>query len=82
MGKICEFYKGKNVLVTGATGYCGKVLVEKLLRTCVGIGNIFIIVRRKKNGKRKLIKSHKAYDNFFNLKHLQKSDILPTLIIW
>lgn len=52
MGKICEFFDKKNVLVTGALGYCGKILVEKLLRTCEGIGKIFIIVRQKKSGKR------------------------------
>jgi alcohol-forming fatty acyl-CoA reductase len=51
MGKICEFYSGKNVLVTGATGFCGKVLVEKLLRSCEGIGKIYVLIRKKKNGK-------------------------------
>lgn len=51
MGKICEFYSGKNVLITGATGFCGTVLVEKLLRSCGSIGKIYILVRRKKNGK-------------------------------
>lgn len=55
MGKISEFYSGKNVLVTGATGYCGKVLVEKLLRSCESIGKIYILVRRKKNGKNKIL---------------------------
>ncbi|CRL04380.1 CLUMA_CG017471, isoform A [Clunio marinus] len=47
MGQISEFYKGKNILVTGATGFCGKVLVEKLLRSC-NVGKIFILVRHKK----------------------------------
>jgi alcohol-forming fatty acyl-CoA reductase len=51
MGKICEFYCGKNVFITGATGFCGKVLVEKLLRVCESIGKIYILVRKKKNGK-------------------------------
>lgn len=52
MGKIREFYSGKNVLVTGATGFCGKVLVEKLLRSCENIGKIYVLIRRKKNGKK------------------------------
>jgi alcohol-forming fatty acyl-CoA reductase len=51
MGKICEFYRGKNVVVTGATGFCGKVLIEKLLRSFEDIGKIYILIRRKKNGK-------------------------------
>lgn len=46
--KIAEFYKGKNVLVTGATGFLGKLLVEKLLRACPDIATVFILVRPKK----------------------------------
>lgn len=29
---ILEFYKGKNILITGGSGFFGKVLLEKLLR--------------------------------------------------
>lgn len=46
--QIVNFYTGKNVLVTGATGFLGKLLVEKLLRACPDIGTIFILVRSKK----------------------------------
>lgn len=45
---IQEFYKGKSVFITGATGFLGKVLVEKLLRSCPGIDQIFVLVRSKK----------------------------------
>lgn len=44
---IAEFYSGKDILITGATGFMGKVLVEKLLRSCPTIGNIYIIVRSR-----------------------------------
>lgn len=47
---IPEFFEGKNVFITGATGFMGKVLVEKLLRSCPDIGNIYILMRPK-NGK-------------------------------
>ena len=33
-GKISDFYNGKSILVTGSTGFMGKVLVHKLLSDC------------------------------------------------
>lgn len=44
---IPEFYKNRDVLVTGATGFVGKVLIEKLLRSCYGIKRVFILLRPK-----------------------------------
>ncbi|KAF6208949.1 hypothetical protein GE061_014692 [Apolygus lucorum] len=46
--RVRDYYKGKNVLVTGATGLMGKALVEKLLRSCPEIGNIYCIIRTKR----------------------------------
>jgi fatty acyl-CoA reductase len=31
--KIKEFFKDKKILLTGCTGFLGKVLVEKILRS-------------------------------------------------
>ena len=45
---IKQFYAGKDVLVTGATGFMGKVLVEKLLRSIPDIGDVYILVREKR----------------------------------
>jgi alcohol-forming fatty acyl-CoA reductase len=61
MSKVCEFYSGKNVLITGATGFCGKVLVEKLLRSCEGIGKIYVLVRKKKQAM-----THERYEAYAN----------------
>jgi nucleoside-diphosphate-sugar epimerase len=36
------------VLITGATGFMGKVLVEKLLRSCPGINKIYLLMRSKR----------------------------------
>lgn len=45
---ISEFYNGRSIFITGATGFMGKALVEKLLRSCPGIKNIYILVRPKR----------------------------------
>lgn len=45
---IPEFYSNKSVFVTGSTGFIGKVLLEKLLRSCPNIGSIYILVRPKR----------------------------------
>ncbi|XP_053622062.1 fatty acyl-CoA reductase wat-like [Plodia interpunctella] len=45
---VQQFYNGKNVLITGATGFLGKILVEKLLRCCPGVENLYLLVRQKK----------------------------------
>ncbi|CAH1114013.1 unnamed protein product [Psylliodes chrysocephalus] len=44
---IPEFYQNKNVFITGASGFLGKLLVEKLLRSSSGIKNIYVLIRPK-----------------------------------
>ncbi|KAL4711336.1 hypothetical protein ACJJTC_019177 [Scirpophaga incertulas] len=46
--EIQRFYYGKNVLITGATGFLGKILMEKLLRCCPGVENLYLLVRQKR----------------------------------
>lgn len=45
---VSRWYSDRSVLVTGATGFMGKVLVEKLLRSCPGLKSIYVLVRPKK----------------------------------
>uniref|UniRef100_A0A669R1Q8 Fatty acyl-CoA reductase n=1 Tax=Phasianus colchicus TaxID=9054 RepID=A0A669R1Q8_PHACC len=47
MVSIPEYYEGKNVLLTGATGFMGKVLLEKLLRSCPKVKAVYVLVRPK-----------------------------------
>lgn len=46
--KIKDYYGGTTVLVTGGTGCIGKAVIEKLLRTCKDIKQIYVILRDKK----------------------------------
>ncbi|KAK9501400.1 hypothetical protein O3M35_012133 [Rhynocoris fuscipes] len=45
---IIDWYTGKNVLISGGTGFMGKVLVEKILRSIPNIGKIYILCRSKR----------------------------------
>lgn len=46
--RIPAVFAGKNVFITGASGFLGKVLVEKLLRSCPDVGNVYMLLRAKK----------------------------------
>ncbi|XP_053669822.1 putative fatty acyl-CoA reductase CG5065 [Anopheles nili] len=47
-GGIAEAYAGRSIFITGATGFMGKIMVEKLLRDCGGIERIYLLIRAKK----------------------------------
>ncbi|GFY81654.1 Jojoba acyl CoA reductase-related male sterility protein [Actinidia rufa] len=44
---IVKFLQGKNLFVTGATGFLAKVFVEKILRTNPEVSRIFLMIRAK-----------------------------------
>ena len=46
---VAEFYRDRSLLITGATGFMGKVLVEKLLRSCSAVGKIYLLMRPRGN---------------------------------
>ena len=45
---VPEFYSGKNIFLTGATGFIGKVFIEKVLRSCPDVGDIYILIRPRR----------------------------------
>ncbi|KAJ8664288.1 hypothetical protein QAD02_005950 [Eretmocerus hayati] len=46
--EVQKFYAGKTIFITGATGFMGKCLVEKLLRSCPDVKHIYLLVRERK----------------------------------
>ncbi|CAH1962542.1 unnamed protein product [Acanthoscelides obtectus] len=45
---IQDFYKDTNIFITGSTGFLGKILIEKLLRSCKDVSTLYLLVRSKK----------------------------------
>uniref|UniRef100_A0A1B6KTI1 Fatty acyl-CoA reductase n=1 Tax=Graphocephala atropunctata TaxID=36148 RepID=A0A1B6KTI1_9HEMI len=81
--KICTHLAKQNVLVTGATGFVGLALVEKLLRTVPNIGTIYLLIRPK-HGKRvserlEEIKESSIFERLINSGHASALDKLVAL---
>lgn len=45
---IKKFYEGSEVFITGASGFIGKALVEKILRSCPRIKTVYVLLRERK----------------------------------
>ena len=45
LSPINRFYSGKSIVVTGSTGFIGKVLIEKLLYSCPDVKKIYLLIR-------------------------------------
>ncbi|XP_031773360.1 putative fatty acyl-CoA reductase CG5065 isoform X1 [Apis florea] len=46
---ISEWLQGRNVFITGGSGFMGKVLIYKLLVSCDYLENIFVLIRKKRD---------------------------------
>ncbi|KAM3955185.1 fatty acyl-CoA reductase wat [Aphomia sociella] len=60
---IQQFYTDQCVFITGGTGFLGKVLIEKLLRSCGDVDTIYVLIRSKK-GKDPTVRLHEMLDEF------------------
>lgn len=47
--QIQKLFAGSTVLLTGGTGFLGKLIVEKLLRCCPDLKKLYMLARPKKN---------------------------------
>lgn len=45
--QVRQFYADKVVLMTGITGFVGKVLLEKFLRECTNFKKLYLLIRMK-----------------------------------
>lgn len=45
---LLDFFNGANLLITGVTGFLGKIVIEKILRSLPHVNKIYVLVREKK----------------------------------
>lgn len=43
-----EFLRGAHVLITGSTGFVGKIMLDKLIRSIPHLGHVYLLIRGKK----------------------------------
>lgn len=73
---IQTFFNGSTVFITGASGFLGKLLLEKLLWSCKDTKKIYILLRTKKD-KDPEKRFHEIFDTVF-FERLKRAD--PTFI--
>ena len=44
---LSDFYAGKTILLTGSTGFLGKVVLEKILRSLSVVKTIYLAIKPK-----------------------------------
>ena len=63
---ISNYFAGKSIFLTGATGFMGKCFVEKILRDAPDLKNLYVLVREKK-GVPPEEKMKKYFQNFVSI---------------
>ena len=49
MSPIVSFLRGKTILLTGGTGFLGKVIIERLLRVAPDATRVYVLIRARPN---------------------------------
>ena len=74
---LTSFYEGKSVLLTGSTGFLGKVILEKILRSFSNVKKIYLTIRA--SGPTEQARKDNAYDRYKN--EIKDSQIFDALKI-
>ncbi|KAF7287627.1 putative fatty acyl-CoA reductase CG8306 [Rhynchophorus ferrugineus] len=68
-----SFYSGKNILITGATGFLGVCLLEKICRCIPNHGEIYLLLRPKKgkaiDGRLEDVKQNNVFERLLKEKN-------------
>ncbi|XP_053621926.1 putative fatty acyl-CoA reductase CG5065 [Plodia interpunctella] len=80
---VREYYADKTIFITGATGFVGKVLIEKILYSCPEVKKIYLLMRPKKGQSCKerldAFVNCKVFDRIHNscASRLEKLQVIP-----
>ena len=76
--QIKEFYNDNTIFITGTTGFVGKVVLEKILRSLGNFKKIFVMVRQKKGmtdlQRLEEIFQSEIFETYFRLRPEMKCD--------
>ena len=80
MSEIKEFFHDKCILITGATGFVGKYLLEKILFSCQP-KRIYVLIRKKKGvSSDDRIKTFLSKEAVFQFRRLDRETLDNKLI--
>lgn len=78
---VRDFYAGKNIFLTGGTGFLGICLLEKVLRCIPDIGDIYVLLRPKKDKeiveRLEEIKKNKIFETLLENKNVEEVLSIP-----
>uniref|UniRef100_A0A182RXE0 Fatty acyl-CoA reductase n=1 Tax=Anopheles funestus TaxID=62324 RepID=A0A182RXE0_ANOFN len=76
---IPTVFAGADVFITGGTGFMGKVLIEKLLRSCPQIARVFVLMRAKRGKSLDERLKHITDDVLFDVLKSKSPDALEKI---
>jgi fatty acyl-CoA reductase len=81
MSEVQRFYDGKCLFVTGVTGFVGKFLLEKILRSC-NPSCVYVLIRKKRGlSSEKRLKQFLEKEPVFHFKPLDPSAVNKVIAV-
>ncbi|KAL2511103.1 putative fatty acyl-CoA reductase 4 [Abeliophyllum distichum] len=80
--KIVQYFEGKTIFITGATGYLAKIFLEKILRVQPKLKKLFLLIRAvdKRSAEQRLHEEVLNTELFRVLKEKYGADLCPFLL--